>query len=124
MTSIFRGGKKDLGRFREPRLNKMDKKLRDLISERFYGIKRGEIKVDEKVDISEKKWDSYDKEKVEKMVQEWGKVHKREREFKEKWNSFGWRMRRMWIEDGVGGDWSWREFFGGLLDGWLNFRKF
>jgi hypothetical protein len=109
LTSIFRGGKKDLGGI------KMDRKLRDLISERFYGIKRGEREVDENVDISEKKWDSYDKEKVDKMVQEWGKVHRLQREIQEELK----RERRWgWLRIFDVRDWGGRYVDSGWFRGW------
>lgn len=72
----------------------MDRKLRELIDERFFGIKR--------------------EREIDKKVREWNSMERKRRLFLKKYNSFGSKMRRLLVDDdGLG--WSWKVWFCRLL---------
>ncbi|MFQ6039805.1 MAG: hypothetical protein ACE5PV_03030 [Candidatus Poribacteria bacterium] len=76
----------------------MDKRLKELIDERIFGIKR--------------------EREIDKKVREWVNYYKRKDKFEKQYSSWGSRFRRLLVgDDGLG--WSWRVWFSGLFEGWF-----
>jgi hypothetical protein len=74
----------------------LDEKLRRLIDERIFGIKR--------------------EKEIDKNVREWGGYYRKLDKFNREYDSFGSRMRRLLVDDdGLG--WSWRVWLRKLLLG-------
>lgn len=92
----------------------MDSKLRELIDERFFGMKKKSS--EEIVKISER-------ERVKRNVRNMDEYWKKRDKFWKEYDSFGSKMRRLLVNDGEMG-WSWRAWFESLLNRCLYGRKY